>query len=209
MSATSLTGKQFEEIIVYRLNQYRAEKWGSFHRPGVHAVTQEQFKDGTVRARLLQSLPDFQGVFGDPQREAVFDCKVCSQASFDLNKYRLDTKGARTRQLKFMFERAEFGSLCFFLIHWNERRLKTKAVEAATYVVPVRSDIDFWRAFEIGEERGMSRSQCVDYGHRIDWIAEGREKTLRPDLRAALKLLSEMPCEKNEVSERTRPAGRC
>lgn len=74
-----LTGKQFEGIIVYRLNQYRQSGFGSFHRPGCHAVTRERFNDGTVKAQLIQSLPDFQGVFGRPQREAVFDCKVCSK----------------------------------------------------------------------------------------------------------------------------------
>jgi penicillin-binding protein-related factor A (putative recombinase) len=188
--AVPLTGKQFEEIVVYRLNQYRAEKFGSFHRPGVHAVTQDRFNDGTVRARLLQSLPDFQGVFGNPQREAVFDCKVCSQASFDLNKYRLDTKGPRSRQLKFMYERAEFGSLCFFLIHWNERKLKTKTVEAATYAMPVRPDLDFWRAFEIGEEKSLMRSQAEEYGVRVQWVVEGMERSPRPDLRSALLTLA-------------------
>jgi len=45
---TSLTGKQFEEIVVYQLNRYRASGFGSFHRPGVHAVAQERFSCGRI-----------------------------------------------------------------------------------------------------------------------------------------------------------------
>lgn len=183
----ALTGKQFEELVVYRLNQYREDGFGSFHRPGVHAVAQERFADGSVRARLIQSLPDFQGVFGRPQREAVFDCKVCSAASFEMSKYRMETKGAKSRQLKFMYERAAFGSLCFFLLHWNERKLKTKTDPARTYAIPVDIDHPFWRMFEEGSEKGLSRSQCEEYGITVSWITIGKERTARPDLQQLLQ----------------------
>lgn len=182
-----ITGKQFEDLIVYRLNQYRKAGFGSFHRPGVHAVTQSRFPDGSVRARLIPSLPDFQGVFGRPQREAVFDCKVCSQASMDLSKYRLETKGARARQLKFLYERSAFGSACFFLIHWNPRNLKTKAIPAETFAVPVFEGCPFWDAFERGEEKSLSRSQCGEYGMRVEWVVNGREQSPRPDLETVLR----------------------
>lgn len=188
--STSLTGKEFEDLVVYRLTQIRELGFGSFCRPGVHAIPQQRFDDGTVRARLIASLPDFQGVFDQPQREAVFDAKVCSKPSFDLDKYRSETKGARARQLRFMYERSQFGSLCFFLIHWNERKLKTKQDPAMTYAFPVIADHPFWRMFEIGEERNITRAQCEEYGVECTWSTIGREKTAKPDLAALLKRMN-------------------
>lgn len=181
-----LKGKDLEELVVFRTNQYRESGFGSFHRPGVHAITQERFTDGTVKARLIASLPDFQGVFGRPQREAVFDCKVCSAASMDLTKYRMETKGARARQLKFMYERESFGSLCFMLIHWNARKLKTKSDPAQTFAIPVGFNLPFWQMFEAGEEKSINRAQCCEYGIEVPWVRSPREKSPRPDLKAAI-----------------------
>lgn len=85
-----------------------------------------------------------------------------------------------------MYERARFGSLCFFLIHWNERRLKTKTVPAETYAFPVYDDHPFWQMFEAGEEKGLSRGQCEESGIQVVWEAHGREKTARPLLAQVL-----------------------
>lgn len=181
-----LTGKDFEALIVPRLERYRMDRIGSFNRPGVHATTSQRFDDGTVRARLIQSLPDFQGVFGRPQREAVFDAKVCSQASFNLAKYRKESRGARQRQLQFMYERDAFGSVCFFLIHWNDRELQTRTVPAVTYAFPVSYDHPFWETFERGSEKAIKRKHCEEYAIEVPWITMGQERTLRPDLMFAI-----------------------
>jgi len=119
-----LTGTGFQDLIDPRLSWLKQERAMAVDKPGVFAVPMQRFPDGSVRARLIASLPDYQGVFGTPQQEVVFDAKVCSQASFDLSKYRIEMRKARSRQLKFMYERASFGSACFFLIHWNRRELK-------------------------------------------------------------------------------------
>lgn len=186
----TLGGKEFEDLLIPRLKHYTATRLGSFHRPGVHAATIMRFDDGTVRARLIQSLPDFQGVFGNPQREAVFDCKVCSAASFNLANYRLENKGPKARQLQHMYERDAFGSVCFFLLHWNARELKTKSSPSCTYAIPVSRTLPLWQMFESGELRTLTRNQCDDFGFLIPWTTIGRERTLRPDLMPFLTTMS-------------------
>lgn len=178
----TLDGSEFEDRVVLCVNSLRADKKASFARPGVYANVFKRYKDGTVRAKLIRSLPDFQGVFGLPQREVIFDCKVCSQASLNLSKYRIDESGDRSRQLKHMFERADFGSVCFMLVHWNMRELKTKSFPAATYAMPVHRLHPFWTDFASGAEKSLQRSHCIEYGVEVEWSFEGRQKILRPIL---------------------------
>lgn len=182
----TLDGSEFEDRVVLCVNSLRADKKASFARPGVYANVFKRYKDGTVRAKLIRSLPDFQGVFGLPQREVIFDCKVCSQASLNLSKYRIDESGDRSRQLRHMFERADFGSACFLLVHWNKRELKTKSFSAVTYAMPVSRLHPFWTDFTAGTEKALQRSHCAEYGVEVEWVADGRQTILRPNLWPAI-----------------------
>lgn len=187
-----LTGAGFQDLIDPRLAWLKQERLMAVDKPGVFAIPVRRFADGTVQARLIASLPDYQGVFMTPQVEVVFDAKVCSQSSFDLSKYRIEQRKARSRQLRFMYERASFGSACFFLIHWNRRVLKTKADPAVTYAFPVRENHPFWQAFETGSEKSIKRSHCETYAVEVGWTCNGQERIKRPDILRAAQAVSIM-----------------
>lgn len=179
MIPTRLTGKEFERILVARHDEYRKYGHASVGRYGVQAV-----HTGDNQIVAIKSLPDFEGVsewFGN--RHIIFDAKVCSQASFNLSKYReLPGKsGDRRRQLTHMLERADFGSICFFLIHWNERELKKETIPAQTWMVPVSTSIEFWNRFERGEVKSLKLADCEEFGFEVVWKSFASGRTLRPD----------------------------
>jgi penicillin-binding protein-related factor A (putative recombinase) len=185
-TADKLEGGDFEHLITSRLDRLRKERLASVQKPGVFANTINRFPDGTVRARLIESFPDFQGVFGtSPAREVMFDAKVCGQASFPLSKFRAHASDAKTRQLRLMYERARFGSVCFFLLHWTPRELKTKSDDAVTHAFPVSEDHPFWIGFESGIYKSIKRVHCEEYGFEIPWTVIGTERIPKPDLMLA------------------------
>ncbi len=170
----TLTGTGFEKLIVQMAGYYKRDGVAHISRAGVQAVRN---KDEWV---VIPSLPDFEGVLAPRGSQIVFDCKVCSQASFDLSKYRADTKGSRSRQLKHMLERADFGSQCFFLIHWNPRAGKTFQQPAETVAFPVHASMEFWKSFERGEVRSIARADCQEHGWPVKWGTVTGGRTLRP-----------------------------
>lgn len=175
-----LSGSRFEAIVKERCVQLFTRRLASIGRYGVQAV---QTGD---RWQILQSLPDFEGVTRDG-RQAIFDAKICSQSSFALDKYRLETRGPRARQLKHMLERSEFSVRCFFLIHWNKREGSTFKHPAITYAFPVEMWHPFWRSFLAGEVKSIKRSDCETYAHAIAWNhISATDRTLRPDILSAV-----------------------
>jgi len=175
-----------------RLSSLKRDGIACFDKPGVHALPIQRFDDGTVKARLIQSLPDYQGVFGRPQTEVVFDAKVCSQASFNLDKYRISLRKARSRQLRHMYERSSFGSACFFLIHFNGRQLKTRSVPAVTYAFPVRENHPLWVSFESGSHKSISIKDCESYAIEVPWTLYRQERIPRPDVMLASVAVAKM-----------------
>lgn len=129
---------------------------------------------------IMPSLPDFEGVL-HTGNQIIFDCKVCSQASFPFDKYRSETRGARSRQLRHMLKRSRFGAKCYFLMHWNERNLVKKTIPATTVMVPVMHDFDFWHHVESGEIKSMNRDDSLTIGVEVHWIANDGRRKLRPD----------------------------
>lgn len=175
-----LTGTEFEQIVDSRCKKYHENREAHVKRYGVQAVrNKEEWK-------IIQSKPDFEGViFGGYQ--FVFDCKVVSGASFSLDKYRDDVKAARHRQLNHMFDRSQYGVKCFFLIHWNARKLATKAEPAITWAFPVHPRMPFWIDFLSGEARSITRRHCEKFGRHIPWTLYGeRDRIMQPDVLAAL-----------------------
>jgi penicillin-binding protein-related factor A (putative recombinase) len=183
----TLTGHEFEDLIVPRLNAMRSEGSASISRYGVHATVERRLPDGKVIARLIPSQPDFEGVFGRYATQTMFDAKVCSQAAFDLNKYRPEANGARSRQLTHMYERASYGCPCFFLIHWNGRKLKTRFDPPVTYAMPVHREHPFWEAFDSGMEKALKRSHCQAYAEPVQWTTWGSERIPRPDIYGSIE----------------------
>lgn len=174
------TGAKFEALVKERCVQLQMLGLAHITRYGVQAV---RSSDAWM---VIQSLPDFEGVTRDG-RQTIFDTKVCSQSSFSLDKYRMETKGSRARQLKHMLERSQFGVRCFFLIHWNERVLTTRTEPPMTYAFPVAMNHRFWDSFLAGEVKAIRRADCEAYGHRIEWnVATSNDRKRRPDALAAV-----------------------
>lgn len=178
-----LTGSEFEGLVRKECDRLRKDGIAHIGRYGVQAVrTRDEWM-------VLQSLPDFEGVFGPHARQIIFDCKATSQASFPLDKYRLETRGARSRQLRHMYERDEFGASCWFMIHWNARRLKTKDVDAATYMFPASHSHPFWQAFDAGELKSLRLADCQEYGMPVEWVPSSNSFAARPDLKQVIRRL--------------------
>ncbi|MCR9294651.1 MAG: hypothetical protein NXI32_18190 [bacterium] len=176
---TRLTGTEFERLVDYRLSKYRDSGLADVRRAGVQAI---HTPDGW---QVIPSRPDFEGP--TIRGHVDFDCKVCSQASFSLDKYRAGEKTNRRRQLKHLYERARYGVRCFFLLHWNERRLETKYEPAITYMFPVHEEMDIWQKFERAEVKSLKRSDCEEYGTIVPWTCFGaRGRRLEPDILAVL-----------------------
>ena len=180
-----LTGADFERHCKYRLNRLEAD-----HIASIAPVETQSRVIGEGKIVQVKSKPDFEGCYGPRARAIYFDAKVCSQSKFDLNSYRIDANKPKSRQLKYMYKREEFGAVCFFLIHWNARQLKTKQFPAITYAFPVKRSHPFWDAFENGTEKSINRGHCADYGIEIPWTTEGSERTLRPDVMVAVEWVS-------------------
>jgi len=169
-----MKGSAFEKLIVERNAEYKSQKLACIGRYGVQAA---RMKDDWI---IMSSLPDFEGTL-QGGRQIIFDAKVCSQASMPLDQYRWETRAARARQLRHMYERSAFGAVCFFLIHWPARQLKTKSEPAITFRFPVSVYSAFWLSFEAGEVRTLSRNDCENHGVVVSWNAFGRGTKPRPD----------------------------
>lgn len=176
-----LTGSTFEWNIQRRLDKYRAARIADIRRSGVQAT---MLPGGDWQ--VIPSRPDFEGHFVGPVA-VCFDAKVCSQASFPLDKYR-ESRGARKRQLEYMLEKAIYDVRCFFLIHWNERQLMTKAEESITYAFPVHPEMPFWKRFQALEVKSIRRGDCEEVGLVVPWTVFGEnDHTRQPDIQVLFR----------------------
>lgn len=169
----SLKGKEFQDIVKQRGLEYSRFQLAHMVEYGVQCVRTDD------KVLEISSLPDFDGVTAGG-RQFVFDCKVCSQASFDLSPYRQDTRAPKARQLKHLRTRAAYNVPAFFLIHWNARSLATMSEPAETYVFPVCQN-EFWEQFDAAEVRSIKRRDCERFGVRVEWNIIGQARTYRPD----------------------------
>lgn len=176
-------GKSFESVCLEVSRIVEANGQATFGRYGVQA----SMIDGQWSP--VASLPDCEGITAIDARQFVFDAKVCSAASFPLAKY-TERRSNQKRQLDHMLKRADFGATCFFLIHFNARHLKTKSEPTETFAFPVYLEHHLWQSFERREIMSISRSDCADYGVRVDWICHSDRGTkLRPDIIGAVREL--------------------
>lgn len=182
-----ITGKRFEKLIDERLAWCRKNMLADAGKYGVQGAFQPE---GEWRAQ--PSKPDYEGVVVGG-RQFVFDAKVCSQSSFNLDKYTtkiVDGKkkrGSRRRQIDFMYNRSQFGAVCGLLIHWNPRELTRKTYCAETYWLPVSRDSSFWQCVESGSIRSITRSDCRMVGIRVDWTMTGRKTDPVPEITNVIK----------------------
>lgn len=176
-----LTGSDLEKLVVEQCAKYEAARLASIGRYGVQSVNTGK------EVIVLQSLPDFEGDIAPNGRHVIFDCKACSQASFDWSKYRAETKGARARQLKHMRKRSRYGALCFFLIHWNERALKAKTIPAQTYALRVDDADEYWDQVDGGFTKSLTLADCERMGVWVPWVVPERCRKPLPDFLNAVR----------------------
>lgn len=184
-----LKGKEFESLVAERLEKLKEQGRAHFNKYGVQVVgSPDRSHPSGIRWDPIRSFPDFEGVMTNG-RQVIFDTKVCSQASFDLSKYRWEgTKsGPRARQLRHMLDRSMYRVPCYFLMHWNAREGKTFSEPSETYLFPVSNDIDFWLRFLRAEVKSINRKDCETYGTAVLWDKIGMERTYRPDLLRAIE----------------------
>lgn len=181
-----LTGKALEGVIMLDRDYWDRQATAPYTL-GRYGVQGAMFGD---EFRPMRSLPDFEGVYADG-RQFIFDGKVCSGASFRLDKFDPDRPSTTQRQLSHMLKRSRFSVVCFFLVHFNFRELRTKTDPPATIAIPVGANVPVWRGYLRGEVRGISRAQAADYGIEIPWWAPPRAKKPRVNLSVALDLLRE------------------
>lgn len=185
-SLESMKGKDLEEAVLERAAQYKRLGTAHVSRCGVQAVMIGiDQSTGAPKWQVIRSLPDFEGVNSLGQ-QFIFDAKVCSLASFDLTPYRAETAGTKSRQLKHMFERSQFGVACFFLMHWNARSGKRFKEPHQTYLFPIVWNSDFWHGFLSAEIRSINRRHCEELGTVVEWNAADGGRKLRPDYLAAM-----------------------
>ena len=174
-----LSGKDFQALCKDRAGEYKKLGIALITEYGVQGV----FADG--KWMPIQSLPDFEGVSASGH-QFMFDCKVCSQASFALGPYRQDTRASKARQLRHMRNRAAYNVPSFFLIHWNARILKTMSYPPETFIFPIE-DNEFWADFDAARVQSITREDCDRWGVRVEWNLIGKSRTYRPEFFRAVQ----------------------
>ena len=171
-----LKGKEFEALILFRAQRLEEQGVLTLGRYGTQVVMMND-DAGVPRWQPIPSLPDFDGCIKGG-RQIIIEAKVCSQASYPI----YHTGKSRPKQIEHMLNRAKFGALCFILLHFNPRELKTKSEPAATYAIPVLDD-HFWRMYEAGEIRSLTREDAMLNGNEIPWnLYSTRASKLTPDI---------------------------
>lgn len=193
MTPSTLTGRDFEAVVVEQNDIYERNLQASIGRYGVQATFSKSPITGKLENIIHRSLPDFEGTMLRGTH-IIFDCKVCSAASFSWTDYRATTKGSKARQLNHMIRRSRFGAFTFFLMHWNERVLQKKVVPAETWIFPVNAEDDYWHRVQFGEVKSMNLEDCRGRGSRVHWVLNGaRGSKYRPDYLDTVVAMLEEP----------------
>jgi len=156
--------------------------------------------DGKWQPRA--SLPDIEGILAGG-RQFIFDCKVCSQSSQRIDQ---DAWGSmRGRQISHMLDRSDLGAICFLLVHFNPRELKTRTDPEETFAVQVHRKVDLWSEFGTQQRKSISREWCRIYlpvSCRVAWeLPSSRAKIPRPILLPAIRFMGKFHDERLQRPE--------
>ena len=186
-----MNAKEFEKTCQYRMESEERAGNATMSRYGVHAVFIERPNTATGMMEKawqpIHSLPDFEGILPPDGRQFIFDCKVCSAASFPLDEDKF-----KKRQLKHLLIRSEFGAITFLLLHFNRRSLKTKKVPERTVAFPVVEGHTFWDSFDRGIVKRIQHEDCDEFAIEVEWNAGLTGRTDRPDVLRAIHELAGM-----------------
>lgn len=182
--------KEFESICLERLVWEAKQGRGHFSRYGVKVSYLEKGK-----MIATPSMPDIEGALSPTGRQVIFDCKKVDSVS------RLKLEGKSTKnQIKHMLARSEVGAVCFFMVHFNERILKTRVDAAATYAFPVFAEHIFWDIWIRCGGGSIERSDFESWGVPIRWNAPGQTKKERPDILHAVDEIARIMDERRNNS---------
>lgn len=183
-----MLGKDFEKECKDRGMALNADGSATMGRYGVQAIITGS-TGGKPDITLVPSYPDFEGVLPPHGRQFIFDCKVCSQASFNLADFR--EEGSRKRQIRHLFDREEYGAVTFFLIHLNARELKTKSDPEVTVALPVTRKMRLWDEWQSAERGSVDRKELLEVGIEVPWNCRPGERKPRPDILFAVQATME------------------
>lgn len=181
---SALKSKDFEKLCMMDAAWHKLRYGCSMGRYGVQVQFRKD-ETGETKPIPVPSLPDFEGALPPNGRQFITDAKVTSSASFSIHSYFAD------RQLSHMLDRADYGVICFLLIHFNERELKRETIPAMTYAFPVYREHPFWQEFHRGEVKSIGALDCSEHGAWVKWWLPDRCRVARPNLLAAVKALGE------------------
>lgn len=171
---TKVTGKTLEKLILFR-----AGKMPWLIRMNRYGVQGNMIGGNWTP---VQSYPDFDATIATG-RHLIIEAKVCSGASFGVAQKTF----YKPLQHRHMIEHAALGALCWLLIHFNGRELKTRIEEAFTIGFPVHPEHEFWQRFDAQEEKAISRDCARTYGVEVPWnLYSPLAKNLTPDLSVLL-----------------------
>lgn len=182
MTPENIDGKLFQQLIIHRYR--KVNESGKWHADqyGVRSSAMRG-PTGDLVWQPYKSLPDFEAAVAPYGRQVIFDAKVCSQASFPIG-------GEATRkkkQFQHLVERSRVGALCYLLIHFNKRVLKTRVDEAFTVLLPVKGNEDIFLPAMDGATMNLNRSEAMLRGELVPWNAYGRGRKVTPDLTLMLE----------------------
>lgn len=174
----NLTGKQFEELVLFRARKMNRDRVWSFGRYGVQFSHRRHEVTKKVIMQPLKSLPDFEGALYPTGRQIIVEAKTCSVSS-----YRLDRQARKSeRQLKHLMDRSAVGVLCWLLIHFNGRSLKTKTDNPFTVAIQVHSESDVI-VDNLSRGGSISRDEAYAEGLLIEWnLYTHRDRKFAPNL---------------------------
>lgn len=178
-----LNGKEFEALLLERASHLEDEGILNLRRYGVQAMMVADKFTGKAEWMIIKSFPDFTGVIAPHGRELIMEAKVCSDASYPLRS----TDKKNRKQITHMLERARFGSLCYLIIHFNERVLMRRTDEAVTVALRVRDEEIIWREYEYCQRHTINREEALMHGTIVPWnLWSKRASKFTPDLRTLI-----------------------
>lgn len=200
-----LGAKEWENITLEAIKLEREHKTLTGNRYGVDCRPMPSKKHrGEIEWTPVSSLPDFEGVLMNGPQFVIENKKVASRKSLPLNDDKL-----KKRQLAHMFDRDEFGGICFLLVHFNPRELKAGSTDSETFAFPVSKSHPFWMLWELGKVKSLTPEHCGEFGYRVPWGAKYRSRTMRPLILETVQAMANMReqgwpkmCEQNEIHER-------
>lgn len=184
----TLGAKEWENVTLEAIKLEREHKTLTGNRYGVDCRPMPSKKHrGEIEWTPVASLPDFEGVLMNGPQFVIENKKVASRKSLQLNDDKL-----KKRQLAHMFDRDEFGGVCFLLVHFNPRELKAGSTNSETFAFPVSKTHPFWIQFGLGTLNSLTPEHCVEFGFRVPWGSKYRSRTMRPLILETVQAMANM-----------------